>query len=73
MFFESFLIVIVTKKAACENAGTQVALDFEGFWRFVLTTLGGVCSILLSYRCMNSKNYKRCTLFCQSIQTIPPA
>ena len=40
MFFESFLTVIVTKKAACENARTQVALDFEGFWIFSLPTLG---------------------------------
>ena len=29
--FESFLTVIVTKKATCENARTQVVLDFEGF------------------------------------------
>ena len=51
MFFESFLAVIVTKKAACENARTQVALDFEGFWIFSLPTLGGGRSILLSYGC----------------------
>ena len=47
MFFESFLTVIVTKKAACENARTQVALDFEGFRIFSLPTLGGDHSILL--------------------------
>ena len=52
MFFESFLTVIVTKKAACENARTQVALDFEGVWIFSLPTLGGGRSILLSYGCI---------------------
>ena len=45
------MAVIVTKKATCENARTQVVLDFEGFWRFILTTLGGGRSILLSYGC----------------------
>lgn len=49
MFFESFLTVIVTKKAACENARTQVALDFEGFWRFVLTTLEEAASVRLRF------------------------
>ena len=50
------MTVIVTKKATCENAGTQVALDFEGVWRFILTTLGGGRSILLSYGCKTLKS-----------------
>ena len=50
------MTVIVTKKATCENAGTQVALDFEGFWIFSLPTLGGGRSILLSYGCKTLKS-----------------
>ena len=56
------MTVIVTKKATCENAGTQVALDFDGFWRFILTTLGGGRSILLSYGCM-ALIYKASSVF----------
>ena len=59
------MTVIVTKKATCENAGTQVALDFEGFLEVRFNHLRRRPLYPTELRVQDLEKYKHQRPFCQ--------